>query len=298
MAADRPRSRPSNLVIVVLLCALAVGAAASIVVAARAAAPFVPSSTPELYLSNGIVILFLGLLFGAIILAFLQQRIGSGSVIPGRAIITSLVAVLGLVLFVVLYRYIQGSANTPAGNGNSSGGGGASGGSGPPSGPSLGGGGGTFEFAHLPSWTLFAVIAILSVVVAALVVPRVRTYLIDRREKEVAPSEEQEVRQVLGRAAERLAAGSDARGVILQLYAELLGRVAPLAGNIDPSTPEEIRTQHLIRLGIRPEAASQLTRLFEEARYSSHPLGPEATARASQAITTAEADLRRAAPLP
>lgn len=298
MSPDRASSRPSPLTLVLLLCALAVGAAASIIVAARAAAPFAPSTTPELYISNGVVILFLALLFGGMIAALLHQRMGSPSIIPGRAIATMLMVVLGLVLFVVLYRYIQGSGYTPTGSGNGSVPTGPGGSSGSPSGPSLGGGGGTFSVLHVPSWTLFALVAVISVVVVAVVAPRVRNYLIDRRERQVQPSEEQEVRQVLGRAAERLAAGSDARSVILELYAGLLARVAPLAPNIDPSTPEEIRTQHLIRLGIRPGAASELTRLFEEARYSSHPLGPEATERASRAIRTAEADLARVAPLP
>ena len=49
-----------------------------------------------------------------------------------------------------------------------------------------------------------------------------------------------------------------------------------------------------MRLGIRPEVATELTRLFEEARYSTHPLGPESADRAAEAMRRATADLERA----
>jgi len=68
-----------------------------------------------------------------------------------------------------------------------------------------------------------------------------------------------------------------------------------MVGSVDPETPEEIRSLHLVRLGISREASESLTRLFEEARYSTHPLGPEAAERATEVIRSAEADLSRAA---
>ena len=116
MSPDRSDSRPSPLILVVLLSALGVGAAASIVVAARAAAPFVPTTTPEVFVSEGVVLLFLAILFGGLIVALLHQRSGGPSAIPGRVLAVPLMSVLGLIVFVLLYRYIQ---NTVLGSGAS-----------------------------------------------------------------------------------------------------------------------------------------------------------------------------------
>jgi hypothetical protein len=84
--------------------------------------------------------------------------------------------------------------------------------------------------------------------------------------------------------------------VVIRLYATLLARVGPIVGGLDEQTPEEIRSFHLVQLGIRTPAATTLTRLFEEARYSSHPLGPEAAVLARQAIQEAREDLDRPRP--
>jgi hypothetical protein len=87
--------------------------------------------------------------------------------------------------------------------------------------------------------------------------------------------------------------GADAREVILALYATLLARLRPMVGGMDTSTPEEIRAVHLERLGARPEPARTLTRLFEEARYSAHPMGPESSRTAQEAVRAVLDDLDR-----
>jgi hypothetical protein len=296
VAPQRNPPRPSLLLLVVLLCSLAVGAAASIVVAARTTPTFAPGPTSELYVSPGIVVLFAALLFGAIVASILYQRVSGANPLPGRTVAVPLVIILGLVLFVVLYRYFGGPLLTANGNGNGTGSKTPpANGTPPPGNNSLGGPGGTFTFLHLPSWFAFAAVAVIAVVAVLAVLPRVTAYLAERREGEGPAGATREAREVLDTARERLAAGDDARGVILELYGALLYRVAPLAGNLDPVTPEEIRSQHLLRLGIRREAADELTRLFEEARYSSHPLDPGAAERALRAIETAEQDLSRSA---
>jgi hypothetical protein len=294
----RPDSRPSALLLVLLLTALAVGAAASIVVAARAAAPFVPPTTPEVFVSEGVVILFLVLLFGGLTWALIHQRLTGPSAIPGRFLVVPMVGILLLIVFVVVYRFIQDTVLAAHGTGN-----GTVPPPGnpppppPPPGPQLGGGGGTFQFLHLPSWTLFAAIVIVAVVAVAVVAPRVRTYLAARGDGRAEATAQEKARRALGHAARQLATGADPRSVVIDLYAGLLDRVEPLTGNLDPSTPHEIQRDHLVRLGIRPEVASELTALFEEARYSSHPLGTDAAERASRAISIADADLaRRSAP--
>ncbi len=102
-----------------------------------------------------------------------------------------------------------------------------------------------------------------------------------------------ETRDALATAASELDEGLDPRAVIVRLYGRLLARVSPLVGGVAYATAEEIRTAHLLRLGVRGSAAEALTRLFEEARYSSHPLGPPMVARARDAIRAAEDDLAR-----
>ena len=224
---------------------------------------------------------------------------------PGRAVVAALVIVLFMVLFVVVARFAtapggpfalgQGHNGSPTNNST-----GTTTNLTNTTNPLLGNGGNiTFLGGHFPAWVIFPVIAIVAVLVALVAVPRARLYLQDRAQARLTLTPTvAEVRSALGEAAQQLAAGTDPRSVVLALYAHLLHRVEPIAGSVERSTPEEIRSLHLVRLGIRPEAAEALTRLFEEARYSTHPLGPEAAARASQAISDAEEDLTRSAPLP
>ncbi len=100
-------------------------------------------------------------------------------------------------------------------------------------------------------------------------------------------------RDALATAASELDEGLDPRTVIVRLYDRLLLRVSPLVGDVAYSTAEEIRRTFLLPLGVRKEAAETLTRLFEEARYSSHPLSTATVASARDAIRAAEADLAR-----
>jgi len=202
-------------------------------------------------------------------------------------VLVTLVVLVGFV--VLLHQFFGGSpSSTPANattNGTSS----------TPTSPQnlANGSSGVPVVLHLPSWSLFAAVAVIAAVAVAVVFPRVRSYLAERREGAPPPDATEATRAALGHAAGRLAAGTDPREVVRELYARLLDRIEPLAGDIDPSTPDEIRTGPLRRLGIRADAAESLTRLFEEARYSTHPMGPEAAERATRAIRRAEADLER-----
>jgi len=294
--------------LVLLLAALAVGAAASIVAAARTASSTPLGGTPpipEAYLSDDLIIVACIILFLAIVVPIVYDRIRGGTSVPGRVVVVTLVIVLAMILFVVVARFAiapggpfefgKGHAGNPGNNSTGTTTNLTNG-----TNPLLGNGGNiSFLGGHIPGWVVFPVIAIVAVLVAVVAVPRARLYLQDRAEDRLAETPEAEaVRGALGQAAQELAAGSDPRSVILRLYGQLLRRVGPIAGDIDRSTPEEIRSLHLIRLGIRPEAAEALTRLFEEARYSTHALGPEAAGRASQAIADADRDLTRMAPLP
>jgi len=169
-----------------------------------------------------------------------------------------------------------------------------------PTGPSgANGSSGSPGGIRFPPWIGFVAVAVIALVVVAVVLPGVRSVLAGRGpppdDGESARAAARAARRALAGAVDALGEGRDPRAVIIALYGELLGRIVPMVGSVDPETPEEIRALHLVRLGISPMASESLTRLFEEARYSTHPLGPDAADRATEVIRRAEADLARAA---
>jgi len=143
----------------------------------------------------------------------------------------------------------------------------------------------------------YVVVAAVGIGLAAVVIPLLLVRAERRRggvTGDVRPSDDGlETLKAFSAAATELDQGRDPRAVIVRLYDRLLVRVTPLVGDVSFSTAEEIRASHLVPLGVRPSAAEALTRLFEEARYSSHPLSPDAVVRARDAIGAAEADLTR-----
>ncbi|MCI4354404.1 MAG: DUF4129 domain-containing protein, partial [Thermoplasmata archaeon] len=101
------------------------------------------------------------------------------------------------------------------------------------------------------------------------------------------------VRRSLEQALHALAQqnASDARGIIIGLYARLLEAVAPYLDELASATPREIERICIDRFGIASEHAHALTGLFEEARYSSHPFTDLQVERARTALAAALADL-------
>ncbi|MCI4364944.1 MAG: hypothetical protein L3K10_02625 [Thermoplasmata archaeon] len=304
--AGRPhRTRASPLLLVILLAALAVGAAVSLLVSARTAGPPPPvGPTSEVILPSWVVsVAILGFAL-AIIGPVLYFRIRYASNdVPGRFVVIATALILSMVIFVVITRLIHptGGLSLVSGGNTTSPGGGTT----PvPNGtlPPAGGPGGVLAPFNLPPWAVFVALVLAIVGVTVVGFPRLSEYLQDRQEARWARRRADQVatrvQKALRDAARDLGAGLDPRATILALYATLLVRIGPLATDLDRATPEEIRALHLTRLGIRPTAAEDLTRVFEEARYSSHPLGPPAVLRASEAIREAEDDLRRAGAVP
>jgi hypothetical protein len=74
--------------------------------------------------------------------------------------------------------------------------------------------------------------------------------------------------------------GAEPRRVIRAAYARLLLRAQERLPPLAPATPGEIERMLVERLHVSPQVAEELTGLFEEARYSTHPLGPGDVARA------------------
>jgi len=151
----------------------------------------------------------------------------------------------------------------------------------------------------IPTWGLVALVAALSTTVAVLALPGALSLFHGRRRPGPGgpePSEQDriEAQNAIAEASRALEQGADPRTTIVRLYLRLLLRLGPRLGEVDHFTAEEIRTTVLAPLRVRPDAAVALTRLFEEARYSLHPMGSEAAGRCREALAAVEADLARA----
>jgi hypothetical protein len=147
----------------------------------------------------------------------------------------------------------------------------------------------------IQSWTLAALVAGVSVCVAALALPGMLSRVLDRRPRKAPgpPTARVQVQAALADAAAAIDRGEDPRGTVIRLYLRLLHEIAPRIGDVSPLTPDEIRQFTLSVLGVGAAASEALTRLFEEARYSTHPIGPEEARRFREAIRQVDEDLRR-----
>lgn len=300
----RARTGPPSLVLVlVVLAALAVGAAAS-AIAGAARAPSTPSGPTEALAIPATLVAygFLGVVLAAVAFFVYRRLTGAAGPIPNQFIVGALIGILLLVLFVVAAHTILHGGLLPLGSTSA----GTNNTTGTPANATgnatinVTGGSGADSFlgVHFPPWTLFVVVAVVVFTVVIAAVPEFRAIFssIGRRGPDAeARGAVDRARTALAIAVQDLGSGQDPRAVIVALYAALLTRLGPIVGDLDPSTPEEIRSFHLVRLGIRPEAASALTRLFEEARYSSHPMDATSAARATEVILAADADLSRRA---
>jgi hypothetical protein len=279
-----------------LVASLAFGAAAAFL-----SAPILPFNSPGVSTSSNTNAELLGIILTGIIFSILGflllYRITQGSVgIPHRIIVLSLVVLLILTSFAVIFKILDtGGALTGSGPGqvgNQSLPGNTT--------PGGNGSGNTTVTApllpiHLPPWVFILIPIVVVVLLLVVIVP----YLVARREiSGVAtsnPSAREQVRRTLASALQELDASgsSDPRALIIACYSRLLEQVERKVGTVEAQTPSEIYRDHLVRLGIRPVTAEKLTRLFEEARYSYHLFGPEEGTQARLVFHQALADLDR-----
>lgn len=296
-AASRPvgatRSVPA-VWLVVLGVALLVGAAAAFLTGSFATAgtgggtAFEPSNSLVGWVVAILAVGFLGFL--------VIDRVRNGSMgVPTRVVVTILVVILVLILFAVIGRAVSAGggltgggssgpgANSTQGTTNTTSGGNAT-------------GTGSFDFFSLavPYWAAFALLAGGLVVVGLVSARLIRRPRLAPPDSDELAESRREVRGILTQAAAALDDPSaDPRAVLIGLYAALLARIEPLVADLSVSTPEEIRARHLTRLGIRARRAEEITRLFERARYSSHPIGADEVRSARAALADAIDDLDR-----
>ena len=294
-----PGRNISWFLLVVLGAALAVGAAASILVSASTTPPPSSGGASLVILPPWVLAVVAAAIVAAITAGLIYQRVsGDHSQEVGRYMVAVLVLILLMIVFVLGARFLGAGGPVPTTNGSPSAGGSNSTGTGNHSTYANGSGGQIVLFPSLPAWVPFVLLAGVVVLVAVVAIPETRRYLFERRQgaggRSPSPTTAPEgVRAALARASTALEEGADPRAVILALYGEVLAQLTPMVGDIDARTPEEVRVDHLVRLRVRPEAATTLTRLFEEARYSVHPMGADAGARAREAVRATLDDLNR-----
>lgn len=291
----------------VLLCLLAIG------LAGGAAASFVVSSSQPFAQGGSFqgelisptllgVLLLVPLVagFGSII----YQRLHGGPMpLPPSLIIIAGLLVAALLLLALL-SYLPHVAPTLGGtpSGGGGGGGGTNNSSHSHSGNNSSGTGPFVPFVSslpVPPWLVFVVVVVIALAAIGIAVPAARSWTDRRAGRRAAAAtgpERAAATAAFGRALSDLAGGADPRGVVERLYAQLLGRLPSISGDVAPLTPEEIRRESLLPLGIRPDAATEITRIFEEARYSSHPIDGSQAARVRAAFGLAWRDLTGAAP--
>lgn len=140
-------------------------------------------------------------------------------------------------------------------------------------------------------------LVIVAVVVAAVLVPR---YLALRARggsgtgSEDSGGAPQELTAALARLRSE-GTSDDARRRIIRAYGSLLEHVAARLPNVEMATPREIAEEIQRRYRIQADTASEITALFEEARYSQgRPMAPDAVDRAEQALRRALRDVDEA----
>ncbi len=297
--------RVSPAVLVLVLAALAVGAAASLLASAPRTTGSGSTTYAELVFPLWEVeAAMAGLVFFGIAL-FLYSRLSSGSApMPARMAVTAVTTILVAILLLLVIQHVAfpNGPSPSGGNGSVS-----TSGNSPinttnaTTNASNIPGGGSFLWLgpSLPPWTLFAVVAVIAIALSVGVSSPIWWRALSRRDRSEpgVPSAASvaAIRVALDDATQALDAGGDLRTVVIRLYAAILEKIAPAVGDVDGATPEEIRAGHLIRLGIRPEAAELLTRSFEEARYSSHLVTNAMVERVTIALREASADLDRTA---
>ncbi|MCI4360467.1 MAG: DUF4129 domain-containing protein [Thermoplasmata archaeon] len=286
--APRRRSgsaRPSPLVVAVLIGAIVAGLAATFlsapsspVVGGRGPVP--DAVTIIVDFAEALVLLMVGF-FVVVGLTSGRPKIVSG--IPSMILAIFLV---GLAFLVLVHFLVPGGAlpNQPVNTTQNS--------TGTPANQSainLSRGNGTYgplPFGPIPGVVLYVLLGVAVVVALIYLAPALRARF---PTEERAPTESAVLRRSLEEALASLAAAepTDAREIIIGLYARLLSTVAPYLDEVDTATPREIARICVQRFGIGSEPAVELTHLFEEARYSSHPFTDAQVARARRALESA-----------
>jgi hypothetical protein len=292
-AADR---RKGLWLALLLLTSITLGAAAALLGVTSASGPpgggfALPFHVVVTLQELGWGILILLLIW--LVLHLLQRRSGTYP-IGSRSLSFFLVAFLVAVVFVLLFHALApgtpGTGSNAVQNNTSNG---------PPtplnnSSVPVGFQPVNFSGFHVPGWVLLLAFAgaagVLALVAGGLLAES------RRRPPDAATPPPVPGREELDAALKALENGSDddPRAVIMRLYARLLRWVGPRVTGLETMTARDVERVCVERFGLRPETAHSLTAIFEEARYSTHPLAPETVERTRAVLSRALRELEPA----
>jgi hypothetical protein len=107
-----------------------------------------------------------------------------------------------------------------------------------------------------------------------------------------AEADAEAARRILDAALEPLHEPTDPRAAVIEAYARMEQILASRElGRRIPEAPREYLTRVLRQQGMPEHSLASLTELFEEARFSAHPIPTSASARARSELETAQARL-------
>ena len=107
-----------------------------------------------------------------------------------------------------------------------------------------------------------------------------------------AEADAEAARRILDAALEPLHEPTDPRAAVIEAYARMEQILASRElGRRIPEAPREYLTRVLRQQGMPEHSLASLTELFEEARFSAHPIPTSASARARSELETARAGL-------
>ena len=287
--SHRPRASP--LALVFILAAVLIGVAAALL--SGPAAP-TPSFLSEPGFSVGYAALqaFSWVVIALVVIWIVYrvvQRIRdpSGAQSMGRTMVVFLVMFLLFLGFIAVSHFLANPQNGPPASGPN-----GNGTMGPPPHPvpPMGAplGNLTIGSWSVPGWTGYAVVLGIAVVIALVAIPLAIALRPRTAGPPVLPSPTiaERTRAEIAGTLEQLESDpqADPRALIVALYARLLVAIDPKIENAEARTARELETLAVERLALPPAAARELTALFEEARYSVHPMTRDDGVRARAAL--------------
>lgn len=278
-----------NLAGVFLLAALLFGMAAALL-AASPPAPARFVSSPGFFLTYGDLEILSAIVVGGFAAWFvyrviLRLRDPAGSDYFRRPAVVFLVALLICVAFIGIVRALPPHGESTGGGRNNTTG--PTNMTTPPPGglpPSV-----SIGSTSVPGWGIYVAVLAGVALVAVVAVP---IWLASRARGEVdvpGRSRAALVRQAREEIAATLARlesdpNADPRALIEALYAKLLGTLEPKVEHLGPKTAREVEALAVAQLSLPRAAARELTDVFEEARYSTHPVTRNDADRARSAL--------------
>ena len=295
----------SPFVFVAVVLAVLVGVVAAVLVGGSPTPPAPHAGELIVQLPTAVWgVVFLSPLLVGFTVLMARRLVGRSMSYSRRTLVQLLVVAAVAVLFFYLLTHGGGGGGgtvgvegTPTSTNTTNTSGGHSNHSAPPP-PTNSTGLGSSPSLTIPSWGLLLIVAAVTGCVAVVAAPGVVSLLVGRRRGAWGGGiggrpDRTEAQNAFADAARAIDRGDDPRETIIRLYLRLLYQFGPRLGDIDHLTPEEIRTMVLAPLNVRADASEAVTRLFEEARYSTHTLGPDAANRCREALGGVEADLAR-----